>query len=399
MDRSVSMSTVTREAGCAAGCEGCGGKGRDRRRRSTATTGAKLPPPLVPIGLHPSRRCRHASRWSVWLIFLRVTSRCRPRRSLFPEHASRFATAWLDLLACVAPPVTRHAQRSRATAPASRVGRARSSTHGPAAQAYIIAAAHSLLSATFDRRSPMTTPTEAPTPRPLRALTPLEARIVGVLIEKQHTVPDTYPLSLNALAAGCSQKTARSPVMNVSEAEVLSAIEDLKQVSLVFEGSSSRVPRFEHNLNRVLGIPSQAVALLTVLLLRGAQTGAELRLNSARLHGFADVSSVESFLDELAERTPPLVVKLPRAPGERESRWMHLLCGEINLAAHAPAAARGAGEAGGETLAGVTTADFEALRDDHDRLVGEVARLRALVERMAGELGIDAGEIDAGATD
>ncbi|WLE63845.1 YceH family protein [Burkholderia plantarii] len=245
----------------------------------------------------------------------------------------------------------------------------------------------------------MTTPTEAPTPRPLRALTPLEARIVGVLIEKQHTVPDTYPLSLNALAAGCSQKTARSPVMNVSEAEVLSAIEDLKQVSLVFEGSSSRVPRFEHNLNRVLGIPSQAVALLTVLLLRGAQTGAELRLNSARLHGFADVSSVESFLDELAERTPPLVVKLPRAPGERESRWMHLLCGEINIAAHAPAAARGAGEAGGETLAGVTTADFEALRDDHDRLVGEVARLRALVERMAGELGIDAGEIDAGATD
>ncbi|ALK34825.1 YceH family protein [Burkholderia plantarii] len=245
----------------------------------------------------------------------------------------------------------------------------------------------------------MTTPTEAPTPRPLRALTPLEARIVGVLIEKQHTVPDTYPLSLNALAAGCSQKTARSPVMNVSEAEVLSAIEDLKQVSLVFEGSSSRVPRFEHNLNRVLGIPSQAVALLTVLLLRGAQTGAELRLNSARLHGFADVSSVESFLDELAERTPPLVVKLPRAPGERESRWMHLLCGEINIAAHAPAATRGAGEAGGETLAGVTTADFEALRDDHDRLVGEVARLRALVERMAGELGIDAGEIDAGATD
>ncbi|ACR32225.1 YceH family protein [Burkholderia glumae] len=240
----------------------------------------------------------------------------------------------------------------------------------------------------------MTTSTEAPTPRPLRALTPLEARIVGVLVEKQHTVPDTYPLSLNALAAGCSQKTARSPVMSVSEAEVLRAIEDLKQVSLVFEGSSSRVPRFEHNLNRVLGIPSQAVALLTVLLLRGAQTAAELRLNSARLHGFADVSSVESFLDELAERSPPLVVKLPRAPGERESRWMHLLCGELSAAAHAPAAARAAGEAGGEPSAGVCAADFEALRDDHDRLAGEVARLRRLVERMADELGIDAGAAD-----
>lgn len=152
----------------------------------------------------------------------------------------------------------------------------------------------------------------------LRELTPLEARVLGVLIEKQHTVPDTYPLSLNALTAGCNQKTARSPVMNVSEAEVLTAIDGLKRLSLASEGSSSRVPRFEHNMNRVLGIPSQAAALLTMLLLRGPQTAAELRLNSARLHGFADISSVEAFLDELAARTPPLVVKLPRAPGARE---------------------------------------------------------------------------------
>ena len=142
--------------------------------------------------------------------------------------------------------------------------------------------------------------------RTLRALTQLEVRILGVLVEKQHTVPDTYPLSLNALTSGCNQKTARTPVMNVSETEVLGTIEDLKHLSLVFEGSSSRVPRFEHNLNRVLGIPAQAVALLTVIMLRGAQTAAELRLNSARLHGFADVSSVEAFLAELAEREPPL---------------------------------------------------------------------------------------------
>ncbi|MBN3723806.1 YceH family protein [Burkholderia sp. Ac-20379] len=235
----------------------------------------------------------------------------------------------------------------------------------------------------------MTTPNEAPAPRALRALTALEARIVGVLNEKQHTVPDTYPLSLNALTAGCNQKTARAPVMNVSEAEVLNAIEELKGVSLVFEGSSSRVPRFEHNLNRVLGIPSQAVALLTVLLLRGAQTAAELRLNSARLHGFADVSSVESFLEELAERTTPLVVKLPRAPGARENRWMHLLSGEVDLAAYATAS--GASSEGGAAGGGANAAEFEALREDHDRLAEEVARLRALVERMAGELGIDAG--------
>ncbi|MDR3101514.1 MAG: YceH family protein [Paraburkholderia sp.] len=228
----------------------------------------------------------------------------------------------------------------------------------------------------------MNTPADASPPRALRALTPLEARIVGVLIEKQHTVPDTYPLSLNALTSGCNQKTARTPVMNVSEAEVLNTIEDLKLLSLVFEGSSSRVPRFEHNLNRVLGVPAQAVALLTVLMLRGAQTAAELRLNSARLHGFADVSSVEAFLSELAEREPPLVVKLPRAPGARENRWMHLLCGEASVAALAGA------EAGEREAGSVTPDEYEALKAEQQRLADEVARLQRLVERMAEELGV-----------
>lgn len=238
----------------------------------------------------------------------------------------------------------------------------------------------------------MNTSADSASPRMLRALTQLEARIVGVLIEKQHTVPDTYPLSLNALTAGCNQKTARAPVMNVTETEVLGAIEDLKHLSLVFEGSSSRVPRFEHNLNRVLGIPGQAVALLTVILLRGAQTAAELRLNSARLHGFADVSSVEAFLVELAEREPPLVVKLARAPGERESRWMHLLCGEVDSGASAASA-------GGEAAIGgaISLADFETLRGEQERLAAEVARLRALVERLAAELGIAADEPPADA--
>lgn len=230
----------------------------------------------------------------------------------------------------------------------------------------------------------MNTPADAPAPRALRVLTPLEARIVGVLVEKQHTVPDTYPLSLNALASGCNQKTARTPVMSVSEAEALSAIEDLKLLSLVFEGSSSRVPRFEHNLNRVLGVPAQAVALLTVLMLRGAQTAAELRLNSARLHGFADVSSVEAFLSELAEREPPLVVKLLRAPGERESRWMHLLCGEVSVSAPAWSGA----EAGEREPGGVTPDEYEALKAEQQRLADEVARLQTMVERMAEELGL-----------
>jgi uncharacterized protein len=219
----------------------------------------------------------------------------------------------------------------------------------------------------------------------MRALTPIEARVLSVLVEKQHTVPDTYPLSLNSLTAGCNQKTARSPVMNVTDAEVLTAIDGLKQLSLVFEGSSSRVPRFEHNLNRVLGVPGQSAALLTVLMLRGPQTAAELRLNASRLHDFADISSVEVFLEELAAHEPARVVKLPRTPGERESRWMHLLCGEVAVnMATALADERTRGEADES----VSSSEIEALKAEQKRLADEVVRLQALVQHMAAELGI-----------
>ncbi|MBP7484755.1 MAG: YceH family protein, partial [Aquabacterium sp.] len=121
-----------------------------------------------------------------------------------------------------------------------------------------------------------------------RSLTPTEARVLAVLVEKQHTVPDSYPLSLNALTLGCNQKTAREPVMNLSEAEVLSAINGLKELSLVNEVSGSRVVRFDHNMARGLGVPSQSAALLTMLTLRGPQTSAELRLHTERLHRFVD---------------------------------------------------------------------------------------------------------------
>ncbi|WER48696.1 YceH family protein [Cupriavidus sp. WKF15] len=228
----------------------------------------------------------------------------------------------------------------------------------------------------------MSSTSESPSRPPIRTLTPIEGRVLGVLLEKQHTVPDTYPLSLNALTAGCNQKTARSPVMNVTEAEVVVAIDGLKGLSLVFEGSSSRVPRFEHNMGRVLGVPSQSAALLAMLLLRGPQTAAELRLNTVRLHAFADVSSVEAFLDELAEHEPPYVVRLPRAPGEREHRWMHLLGGEISvesLAASAP----------GASEESVSPSELERLRAEQRELANRVQRLEALVEHMASQLGID----------
>lgn len=169
----------------------------------------------------------------------------------------------------------------------------------------------------------------------MRDLTSVEARVLAVLVEKQHTVPDSYPLSLNALTQGCNQKTARDPVMELGESDVLAALNELKDLSLVFEVSGNRVTRFEHNLKRVYGVPGQAEALLTVLMLRGPQTTAELRLNCERLHRFADLSSVEGFLEELAAREPALAVRLPKAPGAREPRWAALLCGPVEMAAAA----------------------------------------------------------------
>src|SRR5207245_2922377 len=109
---------------------------------------------------------------------------------------------------------------------------------------------------------------------PLPALSLLETRVLGTLVEKQHTVPDSYPLSLNALVLGCNQKTARDPVINAGDNEVLAALDALKSQHLVLEGSGSRVPRFEHNMGRVLKLPGQSVALLALLMLRGPQTAA-----------------------------------------------------------------------------------------------------------------------------
>jgi uncharacterized protein YceH (UPF0502 family) len=226
----------------------------------------------------------------------------------------------------------------------------------------------------------------------VRSLTPLEARVLGVLVEKQHMVPDTYPLSLSALVAGCNQKTARSPVIEATEAEVMTAVDGLKTLSLVFEGSGSRVVRFEHNLGRRLGLPGQSVALLAVLMLRGPQTTAELRLNSERLHKFADLSSVEGFLDELATREPVRVVKLPRAPGEREARWAHLLCGEVALPPAAVAGLAGSATAAaspGAWGADVSAGELAALKAEQARMAAELEQLKALVRRLCGELGIE----------
>jgi uncharacterized protein YceH (UPF0502 family) len=220
------------------------------------------------------------------------------------------------------------------------------------------------------------------------ALTPEEARVLAVLVEKQHTVPDSYPLSLNALTLGCNQKTARDPVMQLSESDVLQAITGLKQRSLVNEVSGSRVVRFDHNAARGLGVPSQSAAILTMLVLRGPQTTAELRLHTERLHRFADISSVEGFLEELAEKEPPRVVKLPRGPGERESRWAHLLCGEAHALAHAALSAPSASAASSSGGSRVSHDEVAAIKAEQARMATDIAALRALVMKMASELGL-----------
>ena len=201
-------------------------------------------------------------------------------------------------------------------------------------------------------------------PSAVPVLSLLETRVLGTLVEKQHTVPDTYPLSLNALVAGCSQKTSRLPVMEVTQAEVQQALDRLKAANFVMETSGNRVPRYSHNLGRVLQVPSQSEALLTSLMLRGPQTAGELRISCERLHAFADISAAEGFLNELAARPAgALVVLLPRQPGARESRWAHLLSGTPEIEA-APPQEEGA----------------PSLRERVERLEAEVAALRELLK-------------------
>ena len=217
----------------------------------------------------------------------------------------------------------------------------------------------------------------------LRSLSPLEARVLGVLIEKAHTVPDSYPLSLNSLTLGCNQKTARAPVINAAEPEVQMAVDALKGLNLAFEASGSRVTRYEHNLGRTLALPSQSVALLAVLMLRGPQTASELRINCERLHRFADLSAVEGFLEELATRAQdkggPLVIKLARQPGAREQRWAHLLCGAVDP---------GVSAATSDSADFVATGEIVALKAQHAAMQTDVSELRRLVDKLYAELGV-----------
>ena len=211
----------------------------------------------------------------------------------------------------------------------------------------------------------------------LPALSLLETRVLGVLVEKQHTVADSYPLTLNALVSGCNQKTSRDPVIEATEAEVQAAIDHLKSLSLVMESSGGRVMRYAQNVGKVLGVPPQSVAVLATLFLRGPQTAGELRINTERLHRFGDILAVEAFLNELAEK--PYVRELAKQPGARETRWVHLLSGEPVIAP--------AGEVTAAPGQSVGVGEIAALRANMAQLQAEVAELREGLARLRRELG------------
>jgi len=163
-------------------------------------------------------------------------------------------------------------------------------------------------------------------------LNPVEARVLGCLIEKEVNTPEYYPLSLNATLNACNQKSSREPVMELVESDVRTALFELSKIGLVRTDASARVTKFEHRVRDVLNLRRDEVAVLCLLLLRGPQTSAELRGRSERMFSFDDNAAALATLERLAAREEPLVTLLQRQPGAREARWAHLLSGAVSEA-------------------------------------------------------------------
>ncbi|QSX31496.1 YceH family protein [Shewanella cyperi] len=208
----------------------------------------------------------------------------------------------------------------------------------------------------------------------------LEARVIGCLLEKEVTTPDQYPLSLNALTLACNQKTSRDPVMELSETQVQATLDDLSKKRLISEqsGFGSRVVKYKHRFCNTefgeLQLDKAELAIICLLLLRGPQTAGELRSRSNRLYDFTDIAEAEAALERLAKRQQPLVVQMPREPGRRESRFMHLFADEqTELAQAAFSAAAGA------------PAEAEPAGDRISALEERVAKLEAQLQQLLAQ--------------
>lgn len=164
-------------------------------------------------------------------------------------------------------------------------------------------------------------------------LTTTEARVLGSLMEKQLTTPDAYPLTLNSLLLACNQKTSREPVSNYQQGEVQHCVSQLQDKSWITVDYSGRAARYDQRLTRVLSLDKAAQAILNVMLLRGPQTLAELFSRTQRMFEFENINAVEEKLESLCSKSTPYFVRIPKAPGQREDRYMHLLCGKPDLAA------------------------------------------------------------------
>lgn len=205
-------------------------------------------------------------------------------------------------------------------------------------------------------------------------LTEVEARVVGSLIEKQLTTPEYYPMTLNALVAACNQKTNRDPVVSYDETTVQRALDSLrdKNIVYVFYGSTSRVPKYKHILPDVLELEPSETAALCVLMLRGPQTVGEVRGRTGRLYDFHDLNDVNETLESLARRDEPLAIKLPRAAGQSESRFAHLLCGEVTSYEPPERASR----------SGASDERFEKLEEEIETLRSELGELKAAFDQF-----------------
>jgi uncharacterized protein YceH (UPF0502 family) len=200
-----------------------------------------------------------------------------------------------------------------------------------------------------------------------------EVRVLGALIEKDITTPEYYPLSLNALVNACNQKSNRDPVMQLDEHAVRDALSGLQERRLAGPagGADSRVTKYEHRTQEVFNFTRAEIAIMCVLLLRGPQTPGELRGRTERMHRFETLDDVQATLQKLAQREPPLVKVLPRQPGTKELRWVHLLAGDVVVAEAAPAAVASRASDDGGRLA---------------RLEAEVATLRREVGEVKEQL-------------
>jgi uncharacterized protein YceH (UPF0502 family) len=205
-------------------------------------------------------------------------------------------------------------------------------------------------------------------------LSPVAARVLGSLVEKEITTPEYYPLSLNALANACNQKNNREPVMNLDEDQIRQALHQLEDDGLAgpARGTDSRVAKYEHRLQEVFNFTRGEVAVVCVLLLRGPQTPGELRGRGERMHRFEELSDVQSTLQRLMQREPPLVKVLLRQPGTKEARYAHLFSGE-------PVEVVGNSEVAESSGTGSSLAQMEA---EIAALREEVAELRAQVEKV-----------------